>query len=108
MPSYKPKVQVLLSEEYHKKFKALCEKDRRSDSVMGAIMIEQYINDYEKKNGEIIIDETEKEDSTLMKATKLVTGVYAGEKLADVSMAAGNKAADMLLDAIHKTKDSKE
>lgn len=60
MPSYKPKVQVLLSEEYHRKFKALCEKDRRSDSVMGAIMIEKYIDDYEKENGKIEIEQTEK------------------------------------------------
>lgn len=108
MPSYKPKVQILLSEEYHKKFKALCEKDRRSDSVMGAIMIEQYINDYEKRNGEIIIDKVEKEDSTLLKAVKLATGVTEGEKLADASIAAGNKAADMFLDAIHKKKESKD
>lgn len=53
MPSYKPKVQILLSEDYHKKFKALCEKERRSDSVMGAIMIEKFINEYEAEHGEI-------------------------------------------------------
>lgn len=57
MPSYKPKVQILLNEEYHKKFKALCEKERRSDSVMGAIMIEKFINEYEKENGIIEIKE---------------------------------------------------
>lgn len=55
MPSYKPKVQILLKQEYHDKFKELCEKERRSDSVMGAIMIETYIDNYEKENGEIIL-----------------------------------------------------
>ena len=55
MPSHKPKVQILLKQEYHDKFKALCEKERRSDSVMGAIMIETYIDNYEKKNGEITL-----------------------------------------------------
>ena len=49
MPSHKPKVQILLKQEYHDKFKALCEKERRSESVMGAIMIETYIDNYEKK-----------------------------------------------------------
>jgi len=57
MPSYKPKVQILLTQEYHEKFKALCEKERRSDSVMGAIMIEKYINDYESQHGEITIED---------------------------------------------------
>ena len=55
MPSYKPKVQILLNQEYHDKFKELCEKERRSDSVMGAIMIETYIDNYERENGEIIL-----------------------------------------------------
>lgn len=53
MPSYKPKVQVLLTPEYHEKFKILCDQERRSDSVMGAIMIEKYINDYELEHGTI-------------------------------------------------------
>ena len=55
MPSYKPKVQVLLTQNYHDKFKELCDRERRSDSVMGAIMIEKYIDNYEKENGEIIL-----------------------------------------------------
>lgn len=63
MPSYKPKVQILLTTEYHEKFKALCEKERRSDSVMGAIMIEKYINDYEAEHGEIPIRETTRKEA---------------------------------------------
>ena len=55
MPSYKPKVQILLEQEYHDKFKTLCKRERRSDSIMGAIMIEKYIDNYEKENGEIIL-----------------------------------------------------
>jgi len=57
MPSYKPKVQVLLTPKYHAKFKALCERERRSDSVMGAIMIESYIDEYESENGPILPNE---------------------------------------------------
>lgn len=63
MPSYKPKVQVLLNEEYHKKFKALCKKERRSDSIMGALMIEKYINEYEAEHGEIEIKEPTRADA---------------------------------------------
>lgn len=91
MPSYKPKIQILLSEEYHKKFKALCEKDRRSDSVMGAIMIEKFINDYEKEHGEIVVENTKKENSTLIKAVKMATGVTTGEMLGDIAVEAIKK-----------------
>lgn len=71
MPSYKPKVQILLTEEYHQKFKSLCDTERRSDSVMGALMIEKYINDYEKMHGEIAIAEkpTRKEAIDAQKQT---------------------------------------
>lgn len=51
MPSYKPKVQVLLSEPYHEKYKELCKKERRSESKMGEIIIEYYIDKYEMENG---------------------------------------------------------
>lgn len=53
MATNKLKVQVLLTAEYHSKFKGLCKKERRSDSSMGEIMIEKYINDYEAEHGEI-------------------------------------------------------
>lgn len=46
---------LLYKGKYHDKFKELCEKERRSDSVMGAIMIENYIDNYEKEYGEIIL-----------------------------------------------------
>ena len=71
MPSYKPKVQVLLNEEYHKKFKALCKKERRSDSIMGALMIEKYINEYEIEIKEPTIADSKKEfKDTLEKRSK--------------------------------------
>lgn len=53
MASNKPKVQILLTNKYHEKFKELCARERRSDSAMGEIMIEKYIDEYEKEHGEI-------------------------------------------------------
>ncbi len=53
MPSYKPRVQVLLDTEFYEKYKFICKKERRTESVMGAIMIEKYISEYEQQNGEI-------------------------------------------------------
>lgn len=81
MPSYKPKVQILLSEEYHKKFKALCEKERRSDSVMGAIMIEKFINEYEEEHGEIKL----KEKPTIEEAIKAQKHTIKGRKTNSIS-----------------------
>ena len=73
MPSYKPKVQILLDQEYHDKFKTLCKRERRSDSIMGAIMIEKYIDDYEKEHGEIILTSSKEiwnDQMELMKSKK--------------------------------------
>lgn len=63
MPSYKPKVQILLTETYHKKFKALCELERRSESKMGEIAIERYINEYEMRNGQLTNDNSKRPTS---------------------------------------------
>lgn len=108
MPSYKPRITVYTDEETSKKIAYIAKRENRSASNFTEYLIKKAINDYEKENGEIIIEKGEKEDSTAMKVIKLATGVTAGEKLADASIAAGNKAADMFLDAIHKKKDSKD
>lgn len=47
MPTNKPKLQVILEEETFSKLKELAEKDRRSLSQMGGLIIEKYIEEYE-------------------------------------------------------------
>ncbi|WP_320991536.1 hypothetical protein [Hungatella sp.] len=47
MPTNKPKLQVILEEETFNKLKELAEKDRRSLSQMGGLIIEKYIEEYE-------------------------------------------------------------
>lgn len=51
MPTNKPKLQVILEEETYKKLKELAEKDKRSLSQMGGLIIEKYIKEYEAKQG---------------------------------------------------------
>lgn len=51
MPTNKPKLQVILEEETYKKLKELAEKDKRSLSQMGGLIIEKYIEEYEAKQG---------------------------------------------------------
>lgn len=84
MPSYKPKVQILLNEEYHKKFKALCNKERRSDSIMGALMIEKYIDEYEAEHGKIIIEEKEENKRRISPLNPLGAGLTVGDTLGGI------------------------
>ena len=56
MPSNKPKVQAILTNQYHKKLIKIAEKEGRSISQMTARIIEKYIDEYEKKNGSISMD----------------------------------------------------
>ncbi len=97
MPSYKPKVQILLTEEYHQKFKSLCEAERRSDSVMGALMIEKYIKDYEAEHGEIVIREPAKPEMRIPLLDPYHLGVKTGEM-----------AADIVIDQVKKRKAKKQ
>ncbi len=55
MPSNKPKVQALLTKQYFEKLKKISEKEDRSISQMTGRIIERYIDEYETKNGNIII-----------------------------------------------------
>lgn len=49
MPTKKPRVQTILSEDVYKKFKELCEKEMRTESQMASMIITKYIEEYETK-----------------------------------------------------------
>ncbi len=53
MGTNKPRIQIILEQEYYKKFKKLCEQDDRSESKLGSKIIKQYIDQYEEIHGEI-------------------------------------------------------
>lgn len=64
MPSNRPKIQILLTDTYYKKFKKLCNYYRRSESKMGELMIERYIEEFEKTNGVL----TDKDNNEIKQA----------------------------------------
>ena len=53
MPTKKPVIQTVVDENIYKKFKEICNREDRSESKMAAIIIRQYIEQYEKENGRI-------------------------------------------------------
>ena len=59
MPTKKPIVQIVLSESYYKKLQILGRKEDKSNSKIGAKIIERYIDDYEKENGTINLETLE-------------------------------------------------
>lgn len=59
MPTKKPVVQIVLSESYYKKLQILGRKEDKSNSKIGAKIIERYIDDYEKENGAIDLETLE-------------------------------------------------
>lgn len=54
MPSKKPRIQAVISEEYYKKFKELCNRTGRTESNLAVRIIEKYIDEYEQMHGDII------------------------------------------------------
>ncbi|MGC6178136.1 hypothetical protein [Lacrimispora sp. 38-1] len=50
MPTNKPKVQIILDEDIYIKLKEIAEKDKRSISQMGGIIIEKYVEEYETQH----------------------------------------------------------
>lgn len=56
MPTKKPRIQTILEQEYYEKYCHLCKRDNRSESNFGKMIIEKYIDEYEKIHGEIKID----------------------------------------------------
>lgn len=53
MPTRKPVIQTVIEENIYNKFKEICNREDRSESKMAAIIIKQYIEQYEKENGRI-------------------------------------------------------
>jgi metal-responsive CopG/Arc/MetJ family transcriptional regulator len=53
MPTKKPVIQTVVDENIYNKFKEICNREDRSESKMAAIIIRQYIEQYEKENGRI-------------------------------------------------------
>jgi predicted DNA-binding protein len=51
MPTKKPIVQIVLTNEYNEKLKQLASEQGRSTSNLGARIIEQYIDNYEAEHG---------------------------------------------------------
>lgn len=49
MPTKKPKVQIILEEDIYKALNTLAEKEMRSISQMGGVIITQYIKDHQAK-----------------------------------------------------------
>lgn len=56
MPSQKPQILVRTSEETKIKLQKIAENNKRSVSNMAEIIIENYIESYERKNGSVSID----------------------------------------------------
>ena len=56
MPTKKPIIQSVIDEKEYKKFLIIAKKEKRSKSQMATIAIEKYIENYEKENGEIVIE----------------------------------------------------
>lgn len=56
MGTNKPRVQTILENDYYKKFSYLCKRDKRTESNFASMIIEKYIDEYEKIHGEIKID----------------------------------------------------
>lgn len=53
MPTKKPIIQTVVDEDIYDKFKEICKREDRTESKMAAIIIRQYIEQYEKENGHI-------------------------------------------------------
>lgn len=53
MPTKKPVIQTVVEESVYNKFKEICKREDRSESKMAAIIIRQYIEQYEQENGRI-------------------------------------------------------
>lgn len=56
MPTKKPIIQVVLTDKYNKKLKALANQEDKSTSSYTAKILEQHIDEYEKKHGNIKTD----------------------------------------------------
>ena len=56
MGTNKPRIQIILENEYYQKYKELCKRDDRSESKLGSKIIKSYIDQYEEIHGPIPTD----------------------------------------------------
>lgn len=61
MPSKKPYIQIRTDEKTIQKFNFIADKDRRSMSNLGEVLVLNHIESYEQEHGEIIITEEEEQ-----------------------------------------------
>lgn len=57
MPSSKPRIVTRVENELFNKFQFIANQEKRTLSKQGEYVIEQFIEDYEKKYGEIKLEE---------------------------------------------------
>ena len=53
MPTKKPMIQTVTEEDIYNKFKEICKREDRTESKMAAIIIKQYVEQYERENGRV-------------------------------------------------------
>ncbi len=53
MPTKKPIIQTVIEEDIYNKFKEICKREDRTESKMAAIIIKQYVEQYERENGRV-------------------------------------------------------
>ncbi len=63
MPSQKPRIVTRVDNELYEKFQIIAKQEKRTLSKQGEYIIEQYIQNYEKQNGEIEIFRKEGENA---------------------------------------------
>ncbi len=57
MPSNKPLIKTYIDKTYKDKFKYIADLDNRSDSNMLEKLVIDHVNEWESKNGQLIIGE---------------------------------------------------
>lgn len=55
MPTRNPIIQAVTDEVTNQKLKEIAKRDKRSVSNLAAIIIESFVEEYEKNNGEITL-----------------------------------------------------
>ena len=53
MPTKKPIIQTVIDEDIYSIFKEICKREDRTESKMAAIIIKQYVQQYQKEHGHI-------------------------------------------------------
>lgn len=56
MPTKKPVIQCVMDEEMYKKLLVICKQEERTPSKKGAMIISEYVRQYEVEHGAILIE----------------------------------------------------